>query len=152
MLTSFVFFTSDGAIFQTGQCSDTMIDVTRDTLAAAGLPGIPDARMMQIAELPDSTDGMTLRWYVDNGVLRSRVPIDAVVSTTSIAANGVDEADISGLPTPSCFCTITGAVTVPVFEITDGTLALTSNVAGDILVSVTAPPPWLAWSTTVRAT
>ncbi len=148
-MPNYLICAADGSILQTGHNDDEAFALVSPYL----LNGQPAGSVVVlIAEFPDSVDGLTQRWYADNGVLRSRVPIAVAVSATSIAANGVAEADITGLPTPSCFCTISGAVSVPRFEITDGTLALTSNVVGNILVSITAPPPWLAWSTTIVAT
>ncbi len=147
-MPNYLICAADGSILQVGHNDDEAFALVSPYL----LNGLPAGSVViQIAEFPDSTEGLTLRWYVDNSIVRSRVPIAAAVSATSIAADGIAEADITGLPTPSCFCTISGAVTVPRFEITDGTLALTSNVVGSILVSITAPPPWLAWSVTISA-
>jgi hypothetical protein len=147
-MATYIIYAADGSVLQVGGVDDTIFDTMLPYLTA-GFPS--GASVMRIAELPLPIDQLTARTYVDNNVLRQRVPIPAVVSTSTIVANGVATAEITALPIP-CTATITGAVSVAPFVLSDGILDITSNAVGQIVVSVTAAPPYLAWSTIILAT
>lgn len=146
-MISYLIYAADGTILQVGRCDDATFEVILPHLV-----GQPDvAGVLQVAELPFTTEELTLRCYVDSNVIRPRVPIQAIVNPGTILADGIDLCEITGLPIP-CNVAISGAITVAPFVLSDGVLDITSDVVGDILVSVTAGPPWLAWSVTVSAT
>ena len=146
-MATVVIFASDGSILQTARYDDAMIDAVLPYLLIGRPVG---TEVIQIATSPIPVALLSSLAYVDGGVVRSRVSIDAVVSTYDIAADGVAEAEITGLPIP-CTVVIGGALSVEPFELGDGVLVITSDVVGDIVVSVTAAPPWLAWTATLHA-
>jgi hypothetical protein len=148
LATNYILYAPDGAVLQFVQYDEEMAQTAIPVL----LEGLPEgSAAMQIGELPGSTQDLFLATYVDAGILRSRVPVEAVVSKRTIAADGVDQSEITGLPIP-CNVAISGAIAVASFVLSDGVLDITSDTVGDILVSVNAGPPWLSWSTTISAT
>jgi len=87
---------------------------------------------------------------VDGGIVE-RDGMDVALSATTIAADGVAECVLSGLPDP-CTVTITGAVLAGPLTITGGSLTLTSTTPGAIAIRVTADPAWKPWEATIHAT
>ena len=74
-----------------------------------------------------------------------RPELPALVSRTTIQADGVDAAVITGLPVPCAFM-IDGEA----HETTDGTIEVTATVAGAYVVAIDAWP-FLPWQTVVTA-
>lgn len=93
-------------------------------------------------------DGKEYR--VVDGAVVERATIAATVSAETIAADGVAECVITGLPDP-CSVTISGAVQAEPAVVAGGTLTLTSTQAGDIRVGVTADPTHKPWETVINA-
>lgn len=91
-----------------------------------------------------------LAYRIVNGEAVERATIAATVSANTIAADGIAECTIAGLPDP-CRVSISGAVQAGPAEVTGGTLTLTSTVPGAIRVAVTADPTHKPWETTIHA-
>lgn len=89
-------------------------------------------------------------WYIDQGMLLSRVPMPVVLSKTTIAADGEDTCEISGLPDP-CTVRLLGSLAWGPGEVSGGVLSITSSTPGDIRVRITAGPPYLKWEGTIHA-
>lgn len=147
----YLLYDSAGVVRQTGFIDETLLGPLREYTTANGVIGVTGPQIMAIAELPLPIELLTTLTYVDDGVLRQRIAIEAVVSTFDIAADGIDEADITGLPIP-CTVTISGALSVDAFELVDGSLTITSDAIGDILITIDAAPPYLSLSMTIHAT
>lgn len=95
----------------------------------------------------DPEDGVSRdAHHVVGGVVVPRPPLFPVVSKTTIEADGVDQAVISNLPAPS----YARVGDLPTLEVVDGSLEITADTAGDIPVSIDAPPH-LLWETTIVA-
>jgi hypothetical protein len=86
---------------------------------------------------------------VDEQVIE-RLVMTPLISQTNIVANGIAECVITGLPDP-CLVEIFGAMRVPKFELSGGTLTLTSTQPGAIQVAVRADPTHKLWETTIHA-
>ena len=120
------------------------------------------------AEAQEVMPGFTVAWLEDEAayiavgaspfafrlVDGAVVPRDAMpaptVSATTIAADGVAEAVITGLPEP-CRVSVRGPANSTTIDVADGEIVLTSTVAGGIEVTVDAPPAYLAWRTIIHA-
>lgn len=83
--------------------------------------------------------------------LVAKVSMGLGLSATTFAADGAAEITISDIPV-GAVATVSGAISAGPEAITDGALILTSNVAGSILVTITAPPMYFDWSITLDAT
>jgi len=112
----------------------------------------PGFQFMRIAELPANQTEFYANNYVDVGVpaVVPKQTMAPTVSQTTIPADGTTVATISGLPI-TCTGSITGPVAMPPTQITDGQIDFTADVPGDYVITVTAPPVWLDWSTTIHA-
>lgn len=91
------------------------------------------------------------QWWVVDGTIVARAPMDLAVSKTAIAADGFDEAVITGLPDP-CTVIITGAVAWGPAEVAGGTLTLTASMPGAFRVGVVAGPGLIAQEIALDAT
>lgn len=89
-------------------------------------------------------------YRVVDGAVVERATIAATVSAETIAADGIAECVITGLPDP-CRVIISGAATMAATQVTGGTLTLTSTQAGAIRVSGTADPTHKTWETVIHA-
>lgn len=97
------------------------------------------------------------RFYVDTSAtppaLKPALAIGAMVSAATIAADGAAECVIAGLPDP---CTVTvagpGSASWGPHPVESGELTVTATEVGDIKVTVSAPPRFLTFETTVHAT
>lgn len=83
--------------------------------------------------------------WVDGGVLTARAALSVSWNKTTIDADGVDEAILSGLPQP-CSVWVEGVEHV----ITDGSAEITADVAADYSV-VVDEPGYLAQSWIITA-
>lgn len=97
---------------------------------------------------PAALDPVAYR--IANGEAVERAAIAATVSADTIAADGIAECVIAGLPDP-CRVMISGAVLAGPAVVAGGTLTLTSTQPGVIRVSVTADPTHKAWETIIHA-
>ena len=87
------------------------------------------------------------------GPLAEVVPRDVMapsVSALEIAADGVAEAVIAGLPVP-CVVEVTGAVTAGPVDVVGGELVLTSTAPGSIHLRITAGVQWRPWEVSIHA-
>lgn len=107
----------------------------------------PDEKIVFVDALPPLP---LTNWRVVNGAVVERAAIAAVVSGETIAADGIAECLITGLPNP-CSVTIAGAAEVAPAEVAGGTLALTSTQPGAITIRVTADPTHKPWETVIHA-
>lgn len=88
--------------------------------------------------------------YVAAGQVLPRAVMTPTISAPTIAADGLAECVITGLP-DTCTVTITGAVTAGPVEVPGGSLTLTSTQPGEIKISVRADPFYKVWGTTIDA-
>lgn len=109
---------------------------------------LPDGHSIVMLTAPLA--GPIRNYRIVNGEAVERDTIAATVSTDTIAADGIAECVIAGLPDP-CRVAISGAVQAGPAEVTGGTLTLTSTVPGAIRVAVTADPTHKPWETTIHA-
>jgi hypothetical protein len=86
-----------------------------------------------------------------NGVVVARDAMALAVSSTTITADGVDEATITGLPDP-CSVTISGAVSWGPGDVTGGSLTLTATTPGAINVTVASEPQYSSETVVIHAT
>lgn len=138
----FVHFDANGVITQVAMCPEPMLDSQ-----------IPPDGGGQIAISAHPTDPFAFikQNCVIGGQIVPKVGMGLSVSATSFPADGTSDVTIGGIPAGASV-TISGAVSAGPETITDGQLAITSNVAGSILVTITAPPMYFDWSITLDAT
>jgi len=91
-----------------------------------------------------------MAWRVVDGAVVERAAMSPVVSTTAIAADGVVEAVISGLPDP-CRVMIDGPAPIGPTIVEGGTLTITASQPGAWRVRVEADPVYQPWSVTIDA-
>lgn len=91
-----------------------------------------------------------MAYRIVDGEVVERGTIAATVSANTMAADGIAECTIAGLPDP-CRVMISGAVLAGPAVVAGGTLTLTSTQPGAIRVSVTAEPTHKAWETIIHA-
>jgi hypothetical protein len=106
--------------------------------------GVPD----EFSLIPGIYDGA--EYWVDGGEAVARLTMAVAVSADTIAADGVAECVLSGLPDP-CTVTVRGAVTAGPVEVTGGSLTITSTALGAISVSINADPVWKPWGGVINA-
>lgn len=136
----FVIADAAGAILQ--QCATGMS--LEDVLATWDLSGGRQAVL--VAEwVQDQT-----HWRVVDGAVVERAAMAPAVSAAAIAADGVAEAVISGLPDP-CTVQVTGPAPVGPLEVTGGSLTLTATLPGAYRVRVSADPTHKPWDVTIHA-
>jgi hypothetical protein len=140
MTTHYVLYRPDGTLTQVGFGLDADVAYLGTIMPLVLIPAAPSDILSYLAE----------NCVVESQIV-PKVSMGLSVSTTSFAANGTAEATISGVPV-GALATISGAVSAGPEAITDGTLTLTSNVAGSILVTISAPPMYFDWSITLNAT
>lgn len=108
-------------------------DTGRVVRAATATGSDHAAAMLNVGEswiqIPDRV--MPDDYFVDRGVLSVRTPLTVVWDKTSIIANGVDTAVLSGLPNPT-----TVVVSRNKFTVTDGSFELSAEDVGDYRVFV----------------
>lgn len=92
-----------------------------------------------------------MAWRVVDGALAERAAMSLAVSTAAIAADGVEAAEISGLPDP-CRVMIDGPMPIGPTTVTGGTLSITASLPGAWRVRVEADPVYQPWSVTINAT
>lgn len=116
--------------------------------APLGLP--PGTALLEIDENDPLAALHPSALYVDDAGAHLRQDPPITLSPTTIAADGVAEAVISGVPAGSVL-TITGATAVGPATIGDGEVRLTSTAVGQLRVRLDCPPPYLRWEATVDA-
>jgi hypothetical protein len=87
---------------------------------------------------------------VVDGALVERSAMAPAVSQASLAADGVDECVITGLP-EGCTVSVQGCVDLPSTVVTDGTLTITTTRAGMMRVLVRHDPAWKPWQVVLNA-
>lgn len=107
---------------------------------------VPDCTIISVSDddLNRVLPGM-MRLYMVDGVILDRVAPPISMSAASIAADGLEEIEVSGIPEGSSM-RISGAVTLPWTLIESGVATLTASIPGASSISVRCPPPYLAWS------
>tara|TARA_R110000751_G_scaffold307640_1_gene430334 strand:- start:22494 stop:22919 length:426 start_codon:yes stop_codon:yes gene_type:complete len=119
------------------------------TDAPLGLP--PGAALIEIDEGDPLASLHPSALYVNEAGAHVREDPPITLSATGIAADGVAEAVISGIPAGSVL-TITGATEVDPATIDDGEVVLTSTAVGRLNVRLDCPAPYLRWEAAVDAT
>jgi hypothetical protein len=112
---------------------------------AAGSVGVPPEFGMVPGDFQPGS-----HYRVVDGEVVERPAIAVTVSADTIAADGVDECVLSGLPDP-CIVTVRGVVSAGPLEVTGGSLTLTSTALGPITISITADPVWRPWDGVINA-
>jgi hypothetical protein len=132
-----------GLITQTGQCDPASYEIMPKYLPAG-------TSLLALSAAPADANTFIAQNYVAAGAVTPRATMTPTVSASTITANGTSSAAVSGLPNP-CSVTISGVLTAGPTPVTDGTIDLTSDLAGALVVTVTADPAFLPWSTTINA-
>ena len=78
--------------------------------------------------------------YVTNETLSTRPTNNSSVSPSSVTANGAEEAVITNIPNPSDVLVILEGSNVSTVEVTDGTLELTFEDAGEYTIKIESFP------------
>jgi hypothetical protein len=141
-MTAYVNYDSTGVITQVGMVPDFLfafMPTPPAGLSRAALSSIP----------PDFNAYQAAHW-VNSGTVTAKGVIGAAIDTTTIAADGTAAATITGLPMP-CTVTVSGALSAGPLTVTDGTVVLTCDHPGDLILNVTAEPAWLPYTVTVHA-
>lgn len=142
-MTVFVTYdTATGRPLQINSCSDNLFTELPDPDAGQG--------RIVIDSHPDDAIAYLQAHYIVSGELTARATITPTVSASSFAADGTTTVTISGLPDP-CRVTISGVLWAGPTDVTGGLIDISSDVAGDLTVSVSAEPAWLSWSTILHA-
>lgn len=132
-----------GAIVGHGHCALADLDLQE---VAAGRQRILLERQAYAAMVVDP--GL---FHVDVDALAERVASPIELAGAAIAADGEDEATITGIPAGSRL-RVTGAVTLAWTAIDDGEAVLTCATPGTLRVRVESPPPYMHWEGIVHAT
>ena len=134
----------DGLIIGAGLCPEIDAD------AQEAMPGFEIAWLEDEAAFNAVSASPAAFRLVDGAVVPRDAMPEPTVSATTIAADGVAEAVITGLPEP-CRVLVRGPSNSTTLDVADGEIVLTSTVAGDIEVTVDASPAYLAWRTIIHA-
>ena len=78
------------------------------------------------------------------GALAARSPVTITLSATSIAADGVEELEVTGIP-DGARLRVSGAVSLPWTVITGGEAVLTASVPGSVMLELRCPAPHADW-------
>jgi hypothetical protein len=140
-MSAFVKYDASGAIVGLGTCPDDML---------ASQPVDSGQTLLAIDKFPVALLAYIQQNYVAAGVVTAKAAMTASADATTITADGVAAATISALPDP-CVVSISGALTADPTPVTGGSIILTCDHPGALLVSVTADPAWLPWSITIDA-
>jgi hypothetical protein len=140
----FVLYQPDGTLVQVNQCDDA----TWGAMAEIATP-FPDFAVLEVADYPADQLGYLASNYVTGGAVQPRETMAPTVDKNTITADGVDMVTITGLP--ACKIGITGPLAMSPLDVTDGTVQFTANIRGDYVITATAPPQFLDWSTTIHA-
>ncbi|WP_029311607.1 hypothetical protein [Acidiphilium angustum] len=138
MSITLVIYDSVGAILQVTQCAPNQAQYQQSP-AGGGI----------LATAPIANPSVFIKQNcVIGGQIVPKVGMGLSVSATSFPADGTSDVTIGEIPAGASVM-ISGAVSAGPETITDGQLAITSNVAGSILVTITAPPMYFDWSITL---
>jgi hypothetical protein len=140
----FVLYQADGTLAQVNQCDDP----TWAAMAQITNP-VPNLTVLEISDIPADKLGYLASNYVAGGAVTARQTMSPNVTKDTLTADGIDRVSITGLPT--CKIAIAGPLTQAATDITDGTVDFTANIRGDYVITATAPPQFLDWSTTLHA-
>jgi hypothetical protein len=138
----FAIYDDTGAILQVGHYDEA----TWNLILSTDNP-YPGQHLIALEAMADLT--FAQRNYVTGGVVTPKQEMSAAADKTTIAADGVEVATITGLPIP-CNVTVAGLISGQV-TVLDGTLELTFDHPGDFQVTATSDPIYLPWSVTIRA-
>lgn len=142
-MTVFVTYdTASGRPIQVNSCSDDLFSELPDPDAGQG--------RIVIDTHPDDAIAYLQAHYIVADVLTTRATITPTISASSFTADGTTTVTIGALPDP-CSVTITGVLTAGPTDVTGGSIDISSDVPGDLTVSVSADPVWLSWSTILHA-
>lgn len=119
-MKNFIVHDSNGVILRTGSCPDSML-LEQAQAGQTAIEGIAN----------DVTQ------YISVGAVTNKPALGSTIDKTTILANGIEIATISGLPNPTQ-ATITGGGASSTMTVIDGVLALTFNVTGVYKVRLTA--------------
>jgi hypothetical protein len=107
----------------------------------------PDgATLVFVSEVPGD---VRAGWFVRDGELVERDVMAPAVSTTAIAADGVAEAVVSGLPDP-CTVTVSGPLSATA-TVDGGELVFSAAAAGTYRLTFSREPTHRPWSTNIVA-
>jgi hypothetical protein len=135
------------AYSSTGQIQQTLSVPDYDDALQTAASGLT---FVVVTPAPANARTFMQQNYVLAGVVTPMQTMTPATDTTTIAAGGTAVANITGLPSP-CTVTITGISTAGPTVVTGGAIAVSSDFAGALLISVTAAPAWLPWSETIHA-
>lgn len=84
------------------------------------------------------------------GAVVARSPPQIAISAATIAADGEEESEISGIP-DGAMLRVSGAVSLSWTAITGGVATLTCSVPGRVVVELRCPAPWRDWVGMIHA-
>lgn len=138
-------------------CSDVDGRVLAVGAVAMGSAIRQDHGPNSIVALVDESTAMAVEanpegWRLWGGVMVAREPLSPapVVSKTTIAADGIDSAVITGLPQP-CRILISGIGPIKDIEVPDGEVEITSTAKAKLAISVLSTVEFAPWRVTIHA-
>lgn len=141
MIAFLIYDTATGVILQASTSSWSELEVQAEWELPEG------AAILVVPVLPT---GPFDHFRVANGEVVERASIAPTISADVIAANGIAESIIAGLPNP-CRVTFRGAVDAGPADLTGGAFTLTSTQPGVITIRVTADPTHKPWEGVIHA-
>jgi len=134
---------SDGVVEGFGSCPDA------ETPLQGGHRGLQSVAISPA--LYEEIRLAPLDYRLQGDAIARKPAMAATIDRTSIKADGVETATISGLPDP-CKVTVSGAVALAPTTVTGGSLDLSSTVRGSLTVRIERDPEFRAWTATINAT
>lgn len=119
-MKNFIIHDALGQILRTGSCPDSMV-----------------ADQLQPGETAIEGTANDATQYISGGIVTNKPAIGCTIDKTTMLANGVEVATISGLPNPTQARIVGGGSNQQV-TVTDGALELTFDLTGVYKVTLTA--------------
>lgn len=143
MTVFFAVVDPDGSVRGAGACAEEALPLQQATTPGGSIVPIDE-------ELFRAIDADLEGFRLSDGAVIPRETMAPDVSATSIAADGVAEAVVAGLPQP-CRVSIRGVAQWGPETVDDGEVVITSSLPGALEVRVEAPPSYRAWRTVIHA-
>lgn len=147
VLVCYFIWHRDGAIVGTGCCP---AELAPPLVGPSINPGPPGATFASIPADVSQAMGDPDRWWWNGQDVVPRELSPVAISTNTIAADGLEEVTISGIPAGTEI-SISGALVVPWTPVEGGSVTLTSTEPGRLSIRLRMPPPYLDWRGTVNA-
>jgi hypothetical protein len=137
-----IYDNTTGTITQWGTY-DTPADLTNTTTPS-------NLTILPIPDISGDPGPFLMQNYVDltSASVAPRQAMPVTLDQTQIAADGVAEATISGVP--ACQVSITGPLKAPLTAVSDGSIVFTTNVPGSYTITASSAP-YLIYGATINA-